>query len=370
MKTTQELYKERLDRFRKTLALEKTDRTPVILMNDAFAAKHMGLKLADLCGKDSVKKSNEVIINSMKDLGDVDGVNSAYCVGPIFPLIFMAKVKLPGRELSDDMLWQIDEAEMMKPEDYDIIINKGWSNFMPVYLKDRLGVNIDEIGADLAYSPQAQQNVRDAGFVLYSPAVAITVNEYLSGGRSMSKFMRDLFRMPDKVEAVLDVIQEEMIQGIKKQIKESKPDVFFLSPARGASEFYSPKLWERFVWKYIKGAADAIIEEGVVCDIHIDGNWERDLHYFKDFPKGRIVFETDGMTDIYKIKEELGGHACIKGDVPAAKLVLSSPDEIYDYSTKLIKDMGQGFILSSGCSIPPNAKVENVKAMISAATGR
>ncbi len=370
MKTTQEIYNARLDRFRKTLALEKTDRTPVILMNDAFAAKHMGLKLAAVCGKDSVKASNKIIIDSLKSLGDVDGVNGAYCTGPVFPLVFMARVKLPGRELSEDLLWQIDEAEMMHPEDYDTIINKGWSNFMPGYLKDRLGVNVPEIMADLAYAPQAQQNVRDAGFVLYSPAVAITVNEYLSGGRSMAKYMRDLFRMPDKVEAALDVIQEEVVQGIRKQIRETKPDVLFLSPARGASEFFSPKLWERFVWKYIKKTADAIIEEGAVCDIHIDGNWERDLDYFKDFPKGKIVFETDGMTDIYKIKEKLGGHVCIKGDVPAGKLVLGTPDDIYDYSTRLIKDMGQGFILSSGCSIPPNAKVENVEAMISAATGR
>jgi uroporphyrinogen-III decarboxylase len=29
--------------------------------------------------------------------------------------------------------------------------------------------------------------------------------------------------------------------------------------------------------------------------------------------------------------------------------------------------MGPGFILSTGCSAPPNAKVENVKAMIAAA---
>jgi uroporphyrinogen-III decarboxylase len=60
---------------------------------------------------------------------------------------------------------------------------------------------------------------------------------------------------------------------------------------------------------------------------------------------------------------------CIKGDVQAAKLALGNPDEIYNYCTKLIKDMGPGFILSSGCSVPPNAKVENVKAMIAAANG-
>lgn len=75
---------------------------------------------------------------------------------------------------------------------------------------------------------------------------------------------------------------------------------------------------ERFVWKYIKASADVIIEEGAVCDIHCHGNWGRDLDYFKDFPKGKIVFETDSVTDIYKIKDKLGDGECIKGDVPAA----------------------------------------------------
>lgn len=368
MKTTQELYNERLERVNKALALEKTDRTPVILQMDGFCATHMGYTLADLCK--GVKESNKIMLESLKDLGDVDGSESSFSGGPIFPLTFLARVKLPGRELPDNMMWQLDEAEMMFPEDYDTIINKGWSNFAPGYLRDRLKINVDELMEGLAYGPQATKNITDAGYLVYKQSTALTVNEYLGGGRSMVKFMRDLFRMPDKVEATLEVMQKEIVEGMRKQIRDSKASVVFLSPARGASEFFSPKLWERFVWKYIKETADAVIEEGAVCNIHMDGNWERDLNYFKDFPKGKIVLEIDGATDIYKVKEILGSNACIKGDVPAAKLCLGTPDEVYNYSTQLIKDMGNGFILSSGCSVPPNAKVENVKAMISAATGK
>lgn len=122
--------------------------------------------------------------------------------------------------------------------------------------------------------------------------------------------------------------------------------------------------------KYLKAQTDVVIEEGAVCNLHIDADWDRDLEYFKAFPKGKVVFETDGMTDIYKIKEKLGDTMCIKGDVPAGMLALGTPDKVYNYSEKLVRDMGQGFILSSGCGIPPNATIENVKAMISAATGK
>ncbi len=368
MKTTQELLLERKTRVSKAIALEKTDRTPLILMMDAFCAKHVGIKMADFCK--NLKTSNQVMLESAKRLGDFDGVNAAFGVGLLFPIMFCAKVKLPGRELPDDALWQLDEREVMTPADYDVILNKGWGSFLQDYLVTRLGYPLGEMMQELAEVPQMVNNFEDAGYLVYSPIAAITVNEYLSGGRSMPKFMKDLFKMPDKVEAVLDVIQQENNESLRQQIRATQASVVFLSPARGASEFFSPKLWERFVWKYLKGAIDVIIEEGAAADIHIDSNWGRDLEFFRTLPKGKCIFETDSSTDIYKIKEVLGGHMCIKGDVPAQKLALGTPDEVYDYCTTLIKDMGTGFILSSGCSIPPNAKVENIKAMIAAVTGK
>lgn len=367
MKTTQELLLERKTRVNKAIALEKTDRTPLILMMDAFCAKHVGVKMADFCK--NLKASNAVMLESAKRLGDFTGINAAFGAGTLFPIMFCAKAKLPGRELPDDALWQLDEREVMTTDDYDAIINKGWGLFLQDYLVNRLGYPLDEAMKELTEVPQLVKNFEDAGYLVYSPVVAITVNEYLSGGRSMPKFMRDLFKIPDKVEAVLDVIQEENNESLRQQIRATKASVVFLSPARGASEFFSPKLWERFVWKYLKGSIEVIIEEGAAADIHIDSNWGRDLEFFRSLPKGKCVFETDSSTDIYKVKEVLGGHMCIKGDVPAQKLALGTPDEVYDYCTRLIKDMGTGFILSSGCSIPPNAKVENVKAMIAAVTG-
>jgi uroporphyrinogen-III decarboxylase len=368
VKTEQELLLERKTRVSKAIALEKTDRTPLILMMDAFCARHIGVKLSDFC--ESLAASNAIMLESAKKLGDFDGVNAPFGVALLFPTMFCAKIKLPGRELPDDSLWQLDEREVMTVDDYDVILNKGWGPFLQDYLVNRLGYPLGKIMQELDKTAQFINNFETAGYLVYSPGAAITVNEYLSGGRSMPKFMKDLFKMPDKVEAVLDVIQQENNETLRQQIRATKASVVFLSPARGASEFFSPKLWERFVWKYLKGAIDVIIEEGAAADIHIDSNWGRDLEFFLSLPKGKCIFETDGSTDIYKIKEILGGHMCIKGDVPAQKLALGTSDEVYDYCTKLIKDMGTGFILSSGCSLPPNAKVENVKAMIAAATGK
>lgn len=54
------------------------------------------------------------------------------------------------------------------------------------------------------------------------------------------------------------------------------------------------------------------------------------------------------------------------GDVPAALLKLGEPDEVDEYCRRLITEVGSdgGFILSSGCTVPIDAKPENVSAML------
>ncbi len=84
---------------------------------------------------------------------------------------------------------------------------------------------------------------------------------------------------------------------------------------------------------------------------------------------GTLTVALDGDTNIFKAKEVLGGHMCLMGDVPAALLAFGNQEAVYRYSRKLIHEIGpEGFILQSGCDIPSNAKLENVQAMVRAAS--
>jgi uroporphyrinogen-III decarboxylase len=109
------------------------------------------------------------------------------------------------------------------------------------------------------------------------------------------------------------------------------------------------------------------VEEGAIPVLHFDADWTRDLERFKEFPKGKCVLSLDGKTDIFKAKEILGDHMCLMGDVPARMLSLGTPQEVAEYSRRLINEVGPGgFILAQGCDIPPDAQYDNVKAMIDA----
>jgi uroporphyrinogen-III decarboxylase len=70
-----------------------------------------------------------------------------------------------------------------------------------------------------------------------------------------------------------------------------------------------------------------------------------------------------------KAGEILGGHSCLKGNVPAALTAFGTKDDVLTYCRRLIETLGRrgGFILSSGCSLPANARSGNVRALFEAA---
>ena len=133
--------------------------------------------------------------------------------------------------------------------------------------------------------------------------------------------------------------------------------------------FLRPEYFERFFWPFFKKAVQFFVDQGFVAYLHFDGTWDRYLEYLLELPAKKVILDLDGSTDIAKAKQILKGHMCIMGDVPASILALGSRDDVVSYCKNLIDVVGEGggFILSSGCSIPLNAKPENVQAMIDTA---
>jgi uroporphyrinogen-III decarboxylase len=132
----------------------------------------------------------------------------------------------------------------------------------------------------------------------------------------------------------------------------------------------SPEMWDRFFWTYFRDLVMEVIENGLIPILHLDACWDRELVRFRELPKGKIIMALDGTTDIFRAKEILGDHMCLMGDVPAMMLYYKDPDDVGEYCSKLIREVGpEGFILQSGCDIPENARLENVQAMVAAAVG-
>lgn len=344
---TAEVYQKRLDRINTAISLGKPDKVPVVPAIVAFAAHHQGVKMADFLS--SPERTHQVMFHSYTNLGDIDGVQEVSFTPDTLSTLWLSKVKVPGKELKEEELWQVCEEELMTQEDYDTIIQKGFGPFLGNYFSERLGNLGDRLQTYGPHAAMAAKHFRDNGLVVMQAGAYTIPYELFCGGRSMAKFSRDLFRMPDKVKEAMDAAMPAMLDMARKRMEAGRPYAVWVGGWRSASEFLSPKLWERFVWPYFKQMVELVIECGVVPVLHLDSNWERDFAYFRELPKAKCVLSLDGSGDIFNAKKVLGDHMCLMGDVGASMLAVGSTDQVKDYCRRLLSEVGpEGFILASG----------------------
>jgi uroporphyrinogen-III decarboxylase len=151
-------------------------------------------------------------------------------------------------------------------------------------------------------------------------------------------------------------------------IPNSHSSVFF-NWRRASISFISPRQFEEVVWPFFRKEAEEFMKQGYTVLFHLDNDYTKVLHLFKEFPRKRSIFHFD-LTDMFKAKEVLGDHSCIMGNVPPSLLTLGTPKQVDDYCHRLIETCGEGggFILAQACTVPYNATFENVKAMKEAIT--
>ena len=363
------LYNERLTRILKAVALEQPDRTPVVLEYSGFAAYATRTPMAAFLK--SPQTNIDTMIKAFELVGDGDAIN----YGAFWPYglcyDFMSRVRVPGVDLPENEMWQVTETRLMDRNDYDRILQHGWLDFFQNMMRERI---LNEVPPE--YLPPQRRSVevrtawRSIGVPVLSGGDITTPVELLCGARSLMEFAIDLLDIPDKVEAVMDVIRPHLAGAAIQRAKRKGYPLVWVGGWRAAPCLLSPAMWRRFVWPYFRKLVVEVVDAGLIALLHLDSDWTRELDMFKELPRGKCIMALDGETDIFKAKAILGDHMCIMGDVPASMLFLKEPEDIHAYCTRLIQQLGpQGFILQSGCDIPANAKLENVQAMVAAAIG-
>lgn len=358
---------DRMERFMKAVNFVPQDRAPIMLTMDSFAGRQAGMTIGEFV-RDPVQGVAAQL--DMMEYLRADILEHMAYDPRLLGTSWLSHVKLPGIELDDDEIWQVDEKQLMAVEDYDEIIDGGFEPWVQKYYAERLDNLMGKVGPYFGKIPQMVPQLFERGY----PCVAMGVNiatpfEFFCGGRSMVKFFGDLRKIPDKVVAAMDVAMEYIEKDAVTAMERNHSTAPWIGGWRTASAFMSREQMEKFVWPYFKKLSLLVIEKGQVPLLHLDADWLRDIDLFLELPAKKCVLELDGATDIRETKKIIGDHMCISGDVPPSMLTLGTPDECYTYARRLIEDMGPGYINSMGCCIPPNARRENVKAMCDASYG-
>jgi uroporphyrinogen-III decarboxylase len=366
------------ERIEAAIRCEKPDRVPISPMLDFFCARYKGVMLDEFINDNDLGR--DLLIQIFDEFGGWDATYQSTTLNEFaFGLTLPMRMKVPGRELPRDMIWQFVEIPIIEIEDYDFAIANGflplWGKLFPVMRPHQSPAQIP--GLLEAWNNQAIKDTQiwESRGVQSFTGVAISPPfDFFSMGRSLKEFSFDLHRRPEKVIAAMDAITPGLIEvaiGGQTMISQATKWGYmtnFIGATRGSATFISPKMFEKFNWPYIKKIALALIDAGITPLFHFDSDWTPMLEFFKDLPKGKCVLELDSVTDIFKAKQVLAGHMCLMGDVPAALLTLGTPDQVTAYVKRLCEEVGDGggYILSSGCSVPVDAKPANVRAMIEA----
>ncbi len=406
-KTLEQLYEEREKRIRDAIELSEPDRVPTSLRLTYFPATYTGIPKSTAY-YDPARWKNAVIKTILDFDPDMSQSYAGMSAGEVNDILQPTQSKWPGGTLPDNTAHQAIDVETMMEDEYDLLLSDptdflirrmlprsynalkplaklphiaeratGFGMLTPIFASEEF----KEMGKMLVKAGEAQERWRKtAGTSLAEEMgkLCLVPNSYMGGAggapfdtisdmyRGMRGAMLDMYRHPDELLAVLDVILEKRIKEATPANPNTKgnPKRVFIALHRGAEGFMSKKQFEKFYWPGLKKAMLKTIELGYIPMPFCEGAYGDRLEYFLEMPKGKVVVTLD-LTDMFRAKEILKDHSCLMGNVPASLLQIGTPQDVENYCKKLIEVCGNGggFILSHGSSID-EAKPENIRAMI------
>jgi hypothetical protein len=369
------------ERIEAAIALRKPDRVPVVPIIDMFAARYGGITQHEMFF--NIERADLSLRRTMDDLGRVDGFNLSYGgMGALLGFLIPSPPRLPGVDgVPDDAVWQFDERPIMEPPEYRDIVEHGAVRWTLAKLRETHPRMRGTAGLarELGKVISAMRNINRSEKAwrgkdvepLVGANLVFTPMEWMSLMlRSFDGFMLDLFRCPDDIRAAGRALSGPLRTIGMAGVKLSGIRRVFMGGTRTSASCLSPRQFEELALPEWQETCEYFVARGITPLLHFDSEWTPFFPYLKNLPARRCILNLDGTSDIFKAKEVLGDHMCIMGDVPATLFKLGDPEEVGAYCERLIREVGAdgGFILSSGCTVPLDAKPENVKAMIESVT--
>jgi hypothetical protein len=400
-KTPQQLYEERVKRVEDAIHLKKPDRVPIVLSLGYFPAKYAGISCADafynpIKWKEAAKKT---VVDFEPDAYIGIGSDSGHAM----EALDFKQMVWPGHGTSPNHTHQFVEGEYMKADEYDSFLGDPTGFILNTYLPRVCG-NLESLRmlpnlSLMLFSPtmllgmpgfdnaieallKARQalfqrnaeigslsdELQQLGFPTFASAATFAPFDVVSDRlRGMRGSMLDMFRQPDKRNKASEKLLPVMLGLAIGMAKMSGNPRVFIPLHRGADGFMSLKQFETFYWPTLKGLLLGLINVGLTPCPFFEGDYTSRLKYLLELPQGKVLGYFDA-SDIQKVKEILGNHLCIMGNVPPSLLQTGSPQDVTDYCKKLIDVAGKGggFIMAPRSAID-EVKPENLKTMINVA---
>lgn len=369
---TNQLRIERQERLRRAMRNEKNDKVPILASGEPALLRYARPEATFEYMILEPEEQADIVINEvLTKFKNFDMLCSCGRSAEYLGAAFLGKTLLPGKELSVDTMWQPEIKSIITEDDYDYIIDNGWDKFREMCLIERLGYDLGKMAASFEIDDKNVMKYHDAGFPYMLGNMLPMPFDSLAFGRGIMEFLLDIIEIPEKILEAFNVILDEyeeknkqiMIKKVDEAAKNGERMMYTVAPCVYANNnFLSGKMFEKFGWPLIERETNFLLDIGADIFFHMDTCWTNSLDYFKSFPKGRCIFDTDGGTDLYKLRDTLGDRMAVTGVISPEMMAFGKPDDIYKVGRKQIEEMGNSFILAPSCTFPANMPRENMDA--------
>lgn len=327
----------------KAVDLKIPDRVPVIPQVMYTASRIAGIKFSEAM-KDAVKMK-DALLRGYREIG-YDGVY----VGWESSFNLMAEAMGCRLRYGEDSIPAVSQTVVSRREDLRSLRTPDprRDGRLPIYLEAIRLVKseLQDVAPILSYIP---------GPLTLSSAL-----------RGPSAFLLDLVRNRDMVEELADTSTQAATAFAEAKISEGA-DIIVIAEPMGSTSVISPKMFREIALPRIRIMLATIQTRGATPSLHICGNTEPILRDIAE--SGTKIFEVDHLVDIATAKGALSGKVCVQGNInPTGALNGTDPTAVTAECRECIAKAaeGGGYILSSGCEVPLDAPIENLKAMVRA----
>jgi uroporphyrinogen decarboxylase len=169
------------------------------------------------------------------------------------------------------------------------------------------------------------------------------------------------------IERMLDLAAETVTRFGLAQL-DAGAQILQCGDSLASGSMISPATFRRFVLPRHKRIFSTWKQAGAITSLHICGDNARMLDLFAQ--TGADIVVIDSIVDLAFAKAEIGDRVCLIGNIDPVRVMLQGSLREVQAATRACIDAasdGGGFILGTGCEVPPGTPLENLQALVSVA---
>jgi len=183
----------------------------------------------------------------------------------------------------------------------------------------------------------------------------------------MNGLMELTIEDPDTAKEIVSHCEKILRPYIEAQIQAGSHNVIVLEPTASTS-IISPRFFEMYALQNLQKINTMIHEKESLATLHICGHTTPILELMVRTRADALSL--DSAVSLNVARERIDPKATIIGNVDTSTMLTGTPDEVAQESMQCIEDTNAtegGFILSTGCDVPIEIPLENLRAHVNVA---